>query len=122
MTAVEYKHFKERVEAALYSKGKRAGLRNLESDDVHLLYSLRPAEPHEDFDGVLDLVNNAQCYLRVLFKLYCLEGASANKGVEGMGKNQWSNFCIENRFDTFTNPVLGGTAINLATCDRIFIR
>ena len=49
MTAVEFKHFKERVEAALYSKGKRAGLRNLESDDVHLLYSLRPAEPHEDF-------------------------------------------------------------------------
>lgn len=49
MTAVEYKHFRERVEAALYSKGKRAGLRNLESDDVHLLYSLRPAEPHEDF-------------------------------------------------------------------------
>ena len=32
-------------------------------------------------DGVLDLVNNAQGYLRVLFKLYCLEGASANKGV-----------------------------------------
>ena len=36
---------------------------------------------HAVTDGVLDLVNNAQGYLRVLFKLYCLEGASANKGV-----------------------------------------
>ena len=121
LTPADYKKFKDRVEKALYYKGKKAGLRMLDPDDIHLLYSLRPADPHEDFNGTMNELNKARGHIKVIFKMYCLEGASASKGVEGMGKNQFGIFCDETELDE-DNVETGGYGMNLADIDRIFIR
>ena len=121
LTAGEYKGFKARVEKALYTKGKQGGIRMLDSDDIQLLYSLRPSDPHKDFEGILNELNESRGRLKVVFKLYCMEGASATKGIEGMGKNQFGVFCDQSELDEDCIE-RGGNAISLATIDRIFIR
>jgi hypothetical protein len=121
LTAGEYKGFKERLEQALYTKGKKGGLRMLDPDDIQLLYSLRPADPHKDFEGILNELNESRGQLKVVFKLYCMEGGDATKGIEGMGKNQFGVFCDQSELDE-DNLEQGGNAISLATIDRIFIR
>jgi hypothetical protein len=105
----------------LYTKGKKGGTRMLGPDDIHLLYSLRPADPQNDFDGIMNELNIARGHLKVVFKLYCMEGATATKGIEGMGKNQFGVFCDETELDEHGKDD-GGDAIPLATIDRIFIR
>ena len=66
-------------------------------------------------------LNKARGHIKVIFKMYCMEGASASKGVEGMGKNQFGIFCDETELDE-DHLDRGGYGIPLATIDRIFIR
>ena len=87
----------------------------MDDDDRALLMSVCPPAPSDDWNAMLAILKEEQGYLKTVFRMYCMEGAQGKSDGASMTLIQFGKFVQAAK-------VLAKGILDLATCDRIFLR
>ena len=88
---------------------------DMDDDDRTLLMSICPPAPSDDWNAMLDVLQEEQGYLKMVFRMYCMEGAEGKSDGSSMTLIQFGKFAQASK-------VLAKGIVDLATCDMIFLR
>ena len=86
----------------------------LDPEAIELLRSLRPMDPAEDWSKLLDLLDQEQGYMRIIFREYTSSEGSGD--LELLSQNPWRQFCKDIRL------LDKSKGVTKQAIDQIFVR
>ena len=88
---------------------------DMDEDDETLLRSVCPPDAMEDWKNMLDIIEEEQGYIKMVFRYYCMEGSVGKAEGKSMTLVQFGKFAQ-------AVQIIDGKIVNSGMVDRIFLR